>query len=179
MTKRSLRWVVWLPVSSFFATQAEGQSPSDSLAVVEAAVVFWLEEHGFSHPAGRIESACLEPPVHFFLPPNADSTPTLNALQAQAVSELLRTEAGLEPGHGCTVVHGHDDRRGWILDDAGRPAVSFLLSAPYFESPDAAQVHVGMLAGSLWGGGVICRWVRTPEAVAEWSFDACLRQWTS
>ena len=168
--------VAWIGIE---VQPTAAQAPADSAAVIQAAVLYWIHEFGFSHPAPPIETACIDWPRHFFATPDGRESPRLTAAQAEAVAVLVEREAGFGRGEGCASRRGTDGRRPAVMqDNEGRHSVSFLVSAPFFESADSALMHTGMLADPLWGGGIVCRWTRSPGG-ASWVLDVCLRRWES
>jgi hypothetical protein len=165
-------------VLALCAPTARGQSAADSAAVIEAAVAHWFAESGFSHPRNRIEAVCVGGHGPRAPTPDGREPPELGPGLSQVVSGLVLRETGLPRGESCAPIEtaGRDRTWAWMADERGRPSVRFLVSAPLFDSADAAWVHTGMLAGTLWGGGFICRWARDP-ASGGWILDRCGLRW--
>lgn len=153
------------------------QTSRDSLSVYEHVLRGWAEGPSISHPSGRVEAFCLETlPEWIRFTPGRDPPPLLPG-HAEAVAGWVETNLGLARAEGCRVPEG-SGVRGWMVDGENRPAILLLVSGLVFEDEDAALIHVGTLAGTLWGGGSTCRWVRFPNE-ARWREAECPTRWAS
>ena len=153
------------------------QSSTDSVHVYEAAIQSWATS-SLSHPSGNVEAICVEALPDWFTFSRERSAPPLRPHHAEVILRALQDTMDVVASRGCYVAPREAvEIRGWMLDEDDRPAIRLMVSGLVFEHPDTVLLHVGMLAGALWGGGRTCRWVRTPQE--SWEQRDCSSYWDS